>query len=357
LHALDIASGAEKFGGPTIIQAPDFVPLAENQRAGLLLSNGVVYVAFGSYGAVLPSHGWIFGFNATTLEQTAAYNTTPTGSLGGGGIWQAGGAPAADASGNIFFATGNGDFDANTGGQNFGDSIVRMSPGGSITDYFTPFDQRTTPNQDLDLGSVGPVLLVDQATGSFTHLLLSAGPNGTIYVVDRDRMGHYNRFNNNQIVQSVPRALFAGSPGYNYGNYSAPTIFDGNVYFSAVQDHIKAFRLANGLLSASPVSQSAATFGYPGAAITISANGAAHGILWAVERVGDDGTGSGPLLPAVLHAYDATDLTNELYNSDQASGGRDVPAISAKLTPPLVANGRVYVASQTGQLTVYGLLP
>jgi len=354
LHALDITTGSEKLGGPIVIQASGFVPLPENQRPGLLLSNGVVYVGFGSHGDNLPWHGWMFGYNAATLQQTFAYNTTPTGSFGGGGIWQAGGAPAVDASGYLYFATGNGDFD---GTSNFSDSILKLNTDGALADYFTPFDQSNMAANDLDLGSAGPVLLVDQPTGPTYHLLVSAGKTGTIYVVDRGNMGQYNGSNNNQIVQSLPNALAAGSPGYNHGNYSAPIFFNGNVYYCAVGDYIKTFQWSNGLLSTSPVSQSTTTFGYPGAAMAISANGTASAILWVVERVGDDGTGAGPLLPGVLHAFDATNLTNELYNTNQATGSRDSLTIVAKFNAPLVANGRVYVATQDGLLTVYGLLP
>jgi hypothetical protein len=354
LHALDITTGSEKFAGPVVIQAAGFVPLPENQRPGLLLSNGIVYVGFGSHADNLPWHGWMFGYNAVTLQQTEAYNTTLTGSFGGGGIWQSGGAPAVDASGYLYFATGNGDFD---GSSNFSDSILKMNPNGSIADYFTPFDQSNMSANDLDLGSAGPVLLVDQPTGPVYHLLVSAGKTGTIYVVDRDNMGQYNGSNNNQIVQSLPNALAAGSPGYDHGNYSSPIFFNGDVYYCAVGDYIKTFQWTNGLLSTAPVSQSTATFGYPGVAMAISANGTANGILWAVERVGDDGSGAGPLMPGVLHAFDASNLTTELYNSNQAAGSRDSLTIAAKFNAPLVANGRVYVATQDGYLTVYGLLP
>jgi hypothetical protein len=354
LHALDITTGAEKFGGPIVIQANGFVALPQIQRAGLLLSNGVVYVAFGSQADNLPWHGWMFGYNATTLQQTVAFNTTPTGSFGGGGIWQSGGAPAVDTYGYLYFATGNGDFD---GTSNFSDSILKMNPNGSITDYFTPFDQSNMSANDLDLGSAGPVLLVDQPTGPVYHLLVSAGKGGTIYVVDRDNMGQYNGSNNNQIVQSLTNVLAGGSPGYDHGNFSAPVFFNGNVYYCAVSDYIKALQWSNGLLSTAPVSQSTATFGYPGAAMAISANGTANAILWTVERVGDSGNGKGPLLPGVLHAFDATNLTTEFYNSNQASGSRDALTIAAKFNPPLVADGRVYVATQDGYLTVYGLLP
>ena len=170
---------------------------------------------------------------------------------------------------------------------------------------------------------------------------MRGGVPGTIYVVDRDNMGHYNGSNNNQIVQSLTNVLAAGSPGYDHGNFSAPVFFNGNVYYCAVSDYIKVLQWSSGLLFTSPVSQSTATFGYPGAAMAVSANGTANAILWAVERVGDNGSGAGPLLPGVLHAFDATNLTNELYNTNQATGSRDTMTIAAKFNPPLVANGRV----------------
>jgi hypothetical protein len=354
LHALDITTGSEKFGGPVVIQAGGFVPLPENQRPGLVLSNGVVYVGFASDADNLPWHGWMFGYNAANLQPTETFNTTPTGSFGGGGIWQSGGAPAVDASGALFFATGNGDFD---GTANFSDSIIKMNTDGTLADYFTPFDQSNMSANDLDLGSAGPVLLVDQPTGPSYHLLVSAGKGGTVYVVDRDNMGQYNGSNNDQIVQSLTNVLVVGSPGYDHGNFSAPIFFNGTVYFCAVGDSIKALQWSNGLLSTSPISVSTATFGYPGVAMAVSANGTTNGILWAVERVGDNGNGKGPLLPGVLHAFDPTNLTTEFYNSNQAPGSRDALTIAAKFNPPLVANGRVYVATQDGYLTIYGLLP
>jgi hypothetical protein len=170
----------------------------------------------------------MFGYNAGSLLPTAVFNSTPTGSFGGGGIWQGGGAPAVDASGSLYFATGNGDFD---GTSNFGDSILKMNTDGTIADYFTPFDQGNMEANDLDLGSAGPVLLVDQPTGPAYHLLVSAGKGGTIYVVDRDNMGHYNAANNSQIVQTLTNVLLVGSPGYSHGNFSAPIFFNGNIYF------------------------------------------------------------------------------------------------------------------------------
>jgi hypothetical protein len=356
LHALDITTSAEKFGGPMVIQASvpgtgdgndgnghvPFNALRENQRPALLLSNGVVYIGFASHGDNPPYHGWVLGYDAHSLQQVMAYNDTPNGS--DGGIWQSGGGLAADSAGNIFFVTGNGTFDANTGGLDYGDSIEKISAGGAVLDYFAPHDQAVLSAGDLDLGSGTALLLPDQA-GPHPHLLVTAGKNGTIYLIDRDNMGHFNPNADSQIVQSLPNIF--PNPGGNIssGNFSVPVYFHSFVYFSPVDGPIQAFQLHNGLLSTAPTSQSAATYAFPGGMLAISANGTTNGILWAVQRV--DAT-----TPGVLHAYKATDLGVELYNSNQA-GSRDTLDIAAKFNIPLVANGKVYVAS-VSQLTVYG---
>jgi hypothetical protein len=356
LHALDITTSAEKFGGPMVIQASvpgtgdgndgnghvPFNALRENQRPALLLSNGVVYIGFASHGDNPPYHGWVLGYDAHSLQQVMAYNDTPNGS--DGGIWQSGGGLAADSAGNIFFVTGNGTFDANTGGLDYGDSIEKISAGGAVLDYFAPHDQAVLSAGDLDLGSGTALLLPDQA-GPHPHLLVTAGKNGTIYLIDRDNMGHFNPNADSQIVQSLPNIF--PNPGGNIssGNFSVPVYFHSFVYFSPVDGPIQAFQLHNGLLSTAPTSQSAATYAFPGGMLAISANGTTNGILWAVQRV--DAT-----TPGVLHAYKATDLGVELYNSNQA-GARDTLDIAAKFNIPLVANGKVYVAS-VSQLTVYG---
>jgi hypothetical protein len=220
LHALDIATGSEKLGGPVVIQGSvqgtgdgtsggqvPFLSLRENQRAALLLNNGVVYVAFASHGDNPPYHGWVFGYSASTLQRTMVYNVTPNGE--GGGIWQSGDGLAADSSGNVFFVTGDGTFDANSGGRDYGDSIIKISSAGAVLDYFTPHDHATMNAGDLDLGSGGTILLPDQP-GAHTHLALSAGKNGTIYVVDRDNMGHYQTGNDNQIVQAIVNIFQVG---------------------------------------------------------------------------------------------------------------------------------------------------
>jgi PKD repeat protein len=349
LHALDLATGAEKFGGPVAIQASvpgtgagsdngqlPFDSLRENQRPALLLSQGVVYIAFASHGDQQPYHGWVLGYNATTLQQVMAFNVTPDGE--GGGIWQGGGGLAADAAGNIYFISGDGTFDADSGGRNYGDSFVKISPSGAVLDYFTPYDQADLDAANMDLGSANPLVLPDQA-GIHPHLVTSASKNGTLYLIDRDNMGHFNPVDDSQIVQSILLL---------HENYISPVYFNGTVYYSVVDGEIRAYQLSNGLLSATPASQSSDTYAFPGGTLAISAHGTSDGILWAVQR-------RGTALPGVLHAYDATNLAIELYNSNQA-GSRDTLDIATKYSVPLVVNGKVFVGS-VSRLTVYGLLP
>ena len=327
-----------------------FNALQECQRPGLLLNNGVVYLGFGSHGDNRPYHGWVLGYNATTLQRTMIYNVTPNAF--GGGVWQGGGGLATDATGNIYFTTSNGTFDANTGGVDYGDSVEKISPAGAVVDYFTPYDQQNMSVNNLDLGAGGPVLLVDQPSSQYPHELISAGKSGTIYVINRDNMGHYNPNNDSEIIQSLPGVLPHGD--FEIGNFSTPVYFNGYVYFAAVNDYLKAFQLNNGLLSVSPTSQSPEIYPIRGGSFAISANGTTNGIIWAVQNNGaspDNDTGAA----GVLFAYDATNLHNELYNSSQA-GSRDTFDLAAKFMIPVVANGKVFVAGQT-QFIVYGLLP
>ena len=355
LHALDIATGAEKFGGPVVIQASvtgngagangnnlAFDPLRENQRAGLLLSGGVVYLAFAAHGDQPPYHGWVIGYNASTLQRTMAWCESPNGY--GGGIWQSGSGLAADASGAIFFTTGNGDFNADTSGADFGDTVVKLGSSGTVVDYFTPYDQANMEQYDLDLASSGPVLLVDQP-GPTPHRLVAAGKTGTIYVVNRDNMGHFQSGSDSQIIQSLPGVLPHGD--LEEGNFSAPVFFNNNVYYGAVGDSLKIFQFTNGVLSSGPVSQSVETYPNRGASFAVSANGSTNGLLWAVQ----DNTPAG----GVLRVYDASDLWKELYNSD-SPGSRDTLDSATKFSIPLIANGKAFVVTQT-QITAYGLLP
>jgi hypothetical protein len=364
LHALDIRTGAEKFGGPVVLAASvsgsgigsqgnvlPFNSLRQNQRPALLLSNGVIYIAFSSHGDNQPYHGWVLGYNATALQQQVlAFAATPNNE--GAGIWHSGGGLATDSSGDVYFVTGDGTFTANTGGRDYGDSFVKLSPGGTVVDYFTPWNQLDLDTGNVDLGSGGLMLLPDQS-GLHPHLLLGAGKNATIYLIDRDNMGHFNPSNDGQIVQSLVNIFPNGTP--EPGNYSCPVYFNGSVYFSPVADTVQAFQLSNGLLSTAPTSQSPGTYPYPGGTLAVSANGGANGILWVVERHGLAPDGSGTVAPGVLRAFDPTNLGNEYYDSNQA-GSRDTMDFAAKFNVPLVANGKVFVAGET-QLTVYGLIP
>lgn len=353
LHALDVTSGAEKFGGPVVIQASvpgsgdgssggmvSFDPLLENQRPGLLLQNGVMYIGWGSHCDFSPYHGWVIAYNASTLQQLGVFNTTPNGGLGG--FWQAGSAPAADASNNVYLATGNGTFDAVYGGVDFGDSIIKLALGSgnlSLLDYFTPSDEGFLFAFDVDLGSGGVLLLPDEP-GTYPHLLVQAGKEGAIYLVNRDKMGGFNRVNNSQIVQYLPSAVG--------GMWSMPAYWNSYVYFWGAGDVLKAYTLSGGLLSNTPVGRGNRNVGFPGSTPSVSASGNANGIVWAIES--DQYAAGGP---GVLRAYDATDLF-ELYNSSN-NGTRDLPGGAVKFTVPTVANGKVYVGA-VRQVSVYGLL-
>jgi hypothetical protein len=353
LHALDIATGAEKFGGPIVINATlpgtgvgsdangniSFVPLIANQRSGLTLNNGVVYVAFASHGDNGGYHGWMLGYDASTLAQVSAFAVTPDGVRGG--IWMAGGAPVINDEGGLFVATGNGTFDANLdGGIDYGDSLLKLGPTDSsnfgVIDYFTPYDQGKIDDMDLDYGSSGVLALPDQSVGP-AHLLFTGSKEGTLYLLDADNLGGFNPIDDSQIVQSIM--------GETTGQWSTPAYFNGLIYVDGEADNLKAFSLANGQLSTSPVSISKMNFNYPGTTPVVSANGIQNGIVWAL---GSSGT-------AVLHAFDASDLTNELYNSAQKKA-RDGISGFVKFSVPTVANGRVFVGSQK-RLTVFGLLP
>ena len=270
LHALDLANGAEKLPGPVVIQARvpgigtgtsagqiEFLALRQNQRAALLLSRGVVYMAFGSHGDAPPYHGWVMGYDADTLQRVMVWNATPNGE--GAGIWQAGGGIAADSDGNLYFATGDGQFDVNSGGDSYGDSFIKLSPSGDVLDFFTPHDQAQINSSDADLGAGGMLLLPDQG-GSTPPLLVEAGKNGSMYLVNRNDMGQYNPNNDNQIVQSLAN-VFTANP--NAANYSAPVYHKGTVYFGPVDDSIKAFKLTNGTFSLGPTSLSASSMRAP----------------------------------------------------------------------------------------------
>jgi hypothetical protein len=356
LHALDLTTGAEISGSPTTIQATfpmtsgttTFDSKQYKERAALLLLNGVIYTTWASHCDDGPYTGWIMAYNETTLQQSSVLNVTPNG--GDGAIWMAGDGPAADSSGNIYFLDGNGTFDdtLNSNGfpehGDFGNGFIKLSTAGnslSVADYFTMFNTDAESNEDQDLGSGGEMLLPDvQDTQSNTwHLAVGAGKDGHIYVVNRDLMGKFNTSNDSAIYQEIDLNGLGG------GVWSVPAYFNNVVYYGAVGDHLRAFSIANAKLATPASSLTAESFGYPGTTPSISANGNSAGIVWAVENNGG----------GVLHAYDATNLGTELYNSNQAANSRDHFADNKFITP-MIANGKVYVGTPNS-VAVFGLLP
>jgi len=358
LHALDLATGAELFGGPMTIQATYpgtgdnssggnvvFDPKQYKERPGLLQISGTIFTTWSSHCDARPYTSWVMAYNASTLAQTSVLNLVPNGSEGG--IWMAGTAPAADSSGNMFFIVGNGDFDTSLNASglptngNCGNCFVKLTTNGSLklADYFTPHNTVAESNADEDFGSGGGILLVDvtDSSGNTRHLSVGAGKDSIIYVVDRDNMGKFNS-STDQIYQEISGQLGGGV-------YSMPAYFNGTVYYGAVGDALKAFKVTSAKLATNPSSQSTAHFAYPGTTPSVSANGTTNGIVWAVEN-GSTG---------VLHAYDATNLTNELYNSNQAANNRDQFSDNKFITP-MVANGKVYVGTPNS-VVVFGLLP
>ena len=338
-----IAASVKGNGTGSVKGYVSFDPLRSNQRPGLLLVNGVVYIAWASHGleTVYPYHGWVIGYNENTLAQVAAFCVTPNGDQGG--IWQSGDGLAADTLGNIFFMSGNGTFDANKSGGDYGMSFVRLSSnsGLSVADYFTPYNAVKESAGDLDLGSGGPLLFPYQNGATNPYLAVGAGKDGTLYLVNRDKMGGFNSKSNN-VVQQILKAFNGNSV------YSTPAYWQGNLYYWAIYDTLRVFQMKDGLLNTTPIATSSYSLAPPGATPVISSNGSANGIVWALDT-------SDPLTgPAVLHALDAQTAV-ELYNSAQ-NATRDQAANAVKFTIPTVANGKVYLGTET-ELDVYGLLP
>jgi hypothetical protein len=356
LHALDITTGAELLNGPIDISAAfpaggtatsSFDPKAYEERAALLLLNGTIYTSWTSHCDSAPYGGWIIAYAESTLARNGVLNVAANSS-GGPAIWMAGGGPAVDSSGNIYLLTANGAFettmDANgfPSGQDFGNSFLKISSvsaGLKVLDYFTMFNEVTESNGDLDLGSGGGMLLPDlmDSTNTVRHLMVGAGKDGNIYVVDRDSMGKFNA-STNKNYQTLSGVL----PG---GIWSTPAYFNGTVYYGDVSGTLKAFTISSANLSSAPQSQSATQFTYPGTAPSVSANGTANGIVWAHENSS----------PAVLHAYDAANLAHEIYNSNQAAGNRDQFGAGDKYITPMIADGKVFVGT-TNSVAVFGLL-
>jgi hypothetical protein len=359
LHALDLALGTELFGGPVDIQATypgtgdnsdgtnvKFDPGQYFERSALLLLNGTIYTSWTSNCDVRPYTGWVIGYSASTLARTSVLNLTPNSN--GGAIWMSGAGPAADSSGNIYFAEANGFFDGflDTNGfpvtKDYGNAFMKLSTSGgqlAVADYFEMHDAVQQNAADTDLGSGGVVLLPDMNDGSgkTMHLAIGAGKDSNLYVVNRDSMGKYDP-DNDSIYQKVTGVL-------PWGVWAAPAYFNNHVYYGPVGNPLQAFEITNAKLSTSATAHAPSTFGYPGTTPSISANGTTNGIVWAVESS----------TPAVLHAYGALTLS-ELYNSKQASGNRDQFGAGNRFMTPTVVNGKVFVGTPNG-VAVFGLLP
>jgi outer membrane protein assembly factor BamB len=357
MHALDITSGAESPESPATITATfpsrkgqtTFDAKQYKERSALLLQDGIVYTSWASHCDMGDYTGWVMGYNAATLQQANVLNLTPNGS--DGAIWMSGAGPAADAQGNIYLLDANGTFDKtlNTGGfpihGDFGNAFLKLSARGpklSVADYFNVHNTSAESAVDEDLGSGGALVLPDRTdvSGKMWQLAVGAGKDKRIYVVNRNSMGKFNEQGDTAIYQKIENAL-AGA------EFAMPAYFNNTVYFGAVGDSLKAFPIANAKLAGKPISMSATTFAYPGTTPSISAHGTSNGIVWAVEAHGSDA--------GVLHAYDASNLANELYSSDAVAGGRDAFADNKFITP-MIANGRVYVGTSSGVM-VFGLLP
>lgn len=370
LHALSILDGTEKFGGPVKLTGSvpgngsgsvsgtlHFDPFYQLQRSGLLLLNGIVYMAFGSHQDIGPWHGWVLAYNAATLQQTGIWCSTPNSLRGG--IWGAGSGIPADVPdpvghpfGRMFVTTGNGTFDAvapnYTNAMDYGDSVIRLdlsngvpstvANGKSVGDSFTPFNQAALDTSDLDQGS-GAALMLPDAAGGGQHLLVQGGKTGKTYVLNRDNLGGYHPSNTSDPQQKTSTRPIFGMPAY----------WNGNLYFWGSKDHLGAFSFASGVISSTPKTSSVEFSGFPGSTPVVSANGNSNGIVWNI--ISDQAKTQGN---ASLQAHDASNVGTLLYSSDQDLA-RDNPGAAVKFAVPTVINGKVYVGTET-QISVFGLL-
>lgn len=356
LHALDLSTGAEVLGGPTDIAATfpgtganstngvtAFDPKQYAERQALTLIGGNVYLAFTSHCDQGAYSGWVMAYSADTLAQTSVLNLTPNGSEGS--IWMSGAGMASDGA-SLYLLDANGTFDTTLTSSglpshsDYGNTFLKLaiSPRLAVSDYFAPFDTVTQSNQDVDLGSGGALVLPDlvDANGTTRHLAVGSGKDKKIYVVDRNAMGRFNS-TRNAIWQEIDGQLSGGV-------FGMPAYFGNVVYYGAVGDNLKAFPITSGRLAAAPGSKSPETFGYPGTTPSISANGTQNAIVWAAEN-GSVGA---------LHAFNASNLSQEFYNSNQ-SGSRDTFGAGNKFVTPMIAHGHVYIGTTNG-VAVFGLL-
>ncbi len=369
LHALSLLTGAEKSPGPVVITATvegsgdgsqggsiTFDNLHQLNRPGLLLLNDAIYLAYASHCDYYPYHGWIFAYDEATLTRKSLLVTSPNG--GFGGFWMAGSGVAADSNGYIYIASGNGDFNNMTSPLELGDTLMKLSTTSenlSLFDYFTPSDQSCLATDDNDLGSGGVLLLPDQP-GTYPHIMVQAGKEGMVYVVNRDQLTSNNsHYNGVDTCMSTDPEIIEESPSVG-GMWSMPAYWNNNIYFWGSYDVLKSVPIVNGLPDFAELTSNSVNLDFPGATPSISSNGTTTGsaILWAIDstQYGRPGPGPGP---AVLHAFDATKISTELWNSSQASGARDKAGNAVKFAVPTIANGKVYVGTSS-EVDVYGLL-
>jgi outer membrane protein assembly factor BamB len=360
LHALDLRTGREEFGGPVDVHATFpghgaassggteiFDPKQYEERAGLLLLNGVIYTSWASHCDNGAYNGWVIGYNERTLKQSSVLNFTPNGDMGS--VWQSGAGPAADPQSDIYVLAANGTFDTGLNSKgfpsrnDFGNAFLKISTLGdhlSIADYFAMYNVTAENDHDEDLGSGGPLVLptMKDASGKTWRLAVGAGKDRNIYLVNRENMGKFNPKGNQSIYQEIHHGLGGRE-------FASPSYFDGRLYYGSVNDVIREFRFSNARLVPKPASCTTTHFVYPGATPSVSADRRRNGIVWASEN----GT------PAVLYAFDASNLGHELYSSNEASGGRDHFGTGNKFITPMIAHGKVYVGTTDG-VGVFGLL-
>jgi hypothetical protein len=370
LHAIDLRNGSERIGSPVTIagtypgtgdgtSTTIFVAGQENQRAGLALVNGIIYIAWGSHDDQAPYYGWIMGYDASSLKQTSVFNVAPNGQFGG--IWMAGAAPAADANNALYVITSNGTFDANSSTapqKDYGDTFLKLNSNLTVSQYFTPSDQAIDDANNEDFGSGGAAVILDAPSSPVAHLIVGGGKDGFLYLLNRDAMGGFGDSNAWQRINFGSDILATGA------------FWNGRYYLAGKNGPLRSYSFdnASGKFDLSSISESAGIFGFPGSTPSVSSSGAASGIVWALDNTNYCTLRSPSCGPAILHAYDATHLGTELWNSTQTTGNTGGNAV--KFTVPTVCNGKVYVGTRgnntggdtssttiPGELDVYGLLP
>ena len=385
LHAIDLTTGAEKSGSPVTISANfpgtgdggssvAFDPRMENQRAGLALVDGVVYIAWGSHEDTRPWYGWLIGYayGGTGFSQVGVLNSAPN--VRRGGIWMGGAAPAADGAGRLYVVTGNADFDANNSSppnNDYGDSLLQLSPTLGVLQYFTPSDAPSDALYNDDFGAGGAAVLADLPSGSpVQHLVIAGGKDGNLCVLDRDTLGGYGDGKAWQEVSlgTEGPAVGGAPPGVIW---AVGALWNDHYYIAGAGEPLVAYQLDPSTAKLSLAAHASAPsggFGFPGSTPAVSASGSTNGVVWALDNSQYCTNGSPGCGPAVLHAYNASNVAQELWNSSQSSA--DHAGYAIKFVVPIVANGKVYVGtrgnntggsygstSSSGELDVYGLKP